>query len=194
MNAKSVLSALFPLKLFNWPYRPAAFDASGLALVLCELPENLNRADARLFARKVLRELCAQLLDTTELTETPRGPVCKAGYISLSYAGNKLLIGLSRHVKLGVDITASQTPLEVDALTRLYLPESDRNIPFSLAWAQMEACSKLLDLPLTEISEQRSREFTRCKFINCQQPEHFCIAVAIVSSEHLYKTVDSMCC
>lgn len=173
-----------PAKLYTWPEHPASFDATGLAMVLCELI--LPRADARLFARKVLRELCAQLLNTTELSETPRGPVCPTGHISLSYAGNKLLIGLSRHEKLGVDIVAVQPPPEVEALTRLYLPVPSSN--FALDWAQMEACSKALGLPLAEINEERSRKLARCKLIACEQPDGYRIAVAMISADVLCMT------
>jgi len=165
-----------PLKLFNWPERPAVLEAGGIALLLCEL--NLPRVDARQLARKRLRELCAQLLNSTELTETLQGPVCPTGYISLSYAGNNLLIGLSRDVKLGVDIVAADPPPETGALTRLYLPAFSGN--FALAWAQMEACSKALGLPLTENSRERSRQLACCKIIPCEQTDGYQIAVAVI--------------
>lgn len=180
-----------PLKLFTWPARPAALDCNGLALIFCNLPDATHRSDARLFARRVLRELCAQLLNTTYLFETPRGPACLTGKISLSYADNKVLIGLSCHDALGVDIVAINHTPEIEMLSRLYLPASarvsgtpgeDQDSQFAQAWAEMEACCKARGMPLEEMNQARQQAFAACKFIDCEQSAGYKIAVAIIPS------------
>lgn len=184
-----------PLQPLIWPDYPAAFDPDGLALILFTLPAGTHRPDARLLARAVLRELTAHLLDLPLtkilLIEGPHGPQLSGSdlRISLSYAADKVLIGLSRERAIGVDIVAVDNFPESEALSRLYLPEEAcltvleaelRDEKFALRWAQMEACCKALGLPLAEITREREQAYAGCDLLNCQQIDGYRMSVAII--------------
>lgn len=176
-----------PLKALIWPESPAGFDQNGLALVLLTLPAGTRRAAARSQARVVLRELAGRLLPSApiELVETPRGPQLQGSdiRISLSYAGNKVLIGLSQLHALGVDIVQVDNIPEIGALSGLYLPNSaaaplcDEN--FALRWAEVEACCKALGLPLAEMNEEREKAYAACDLLDCEQIAGYRMAAAI---------------
>ena len=173
-----------PLKLLIWPERPSRFDHHGLALILLTLPAGTKRADARQMARTTLRECIASLLHAVhfELVEGVHGPLITGSdiRISLSYAGDKALIGLSCGQALGVDIVKIKglDVDEIEALARLYLP-TNNGTDFALAWAQMEACCKALKLPLSEIDAARQLAYAGCKLVDCEQMDGYRIAVAI---------------
>jgi phosphopantetheinyl transferase len=179
-----------PLKALIWPECPAGFDQNGLALVLLTLPAGTLRAAARSQARAVLRELAVRLLPgaPVELVESPRGPQLQGSdiRISLSYAGDKVLIGLSKRHALGVDIVQIDNIPEIGALSGLYLPDSaaatlcDEN--FALSWAQMEACCKALGLPLAEIDPQREKAYATCDLPDCEQIAGYRMAAAVLRS------------
>lgn len=175
-----------------WPECPAGFDLNGLALVLLTLPASMRRAKARLVCRTVLRELSGRLLGLPEidLIEGPSGPELQGIGVSISYAGNRVLLGLSRDNRLGVDIVSIEPFPETAELCRLYLPQAARdavlNGPhdaqcerFALAWAQTEACCKCLGLPLTEIDAAREQAYSGCKLVDCGQIIGYRIAVAV---------------
>ena len=181
------------LKLLIWPESPASFDPNGLALIILTLPAGSSNTVARSLARETLQKLSGQLpgLDTEQLVETPRGPrfYDSTIRISLSYAKDRVLIGLSRNHALGVDIVEIALVPEIEALCRLYLPkaaalavlETDgRDSAFAQAWAQLEACCKASGLPLAEINKQREKNYTACRFIDCEQIDGYRIAVAII--------------
>ena len=117
------------------------------------------------------------------LIETPCGPLI-AGItadikVSLSYAGEKVLIGISSGHALGVDIVLIDRFPEIEALSRLYLPTTPLgDAGFALAWAQMEACCKCLCLPLSEIDEVRKHAYAACDLPDCQQVDGYRMAVA----------------
>lgn len=185
-----------PLKALIWPEHPAGFDQNGLALVILTLPADTQRTDARRLAREVLRELTGRLLAApVELMEGSHGPTLTGAAchirISLSYAGDKVLIGLSCGRALGVDIVQIDRIAETLALSRLYLPESActtvleaaadfRDQSFASGWAQMEACCKALNLPLTEIDEEREKAYAVCELIKCEQINGYRMSVAII--------------
>jgi hypothetical protein len=118
------------------------------------------------------------------LIESPCGPLI-AGIsadikVSLSYAGEKVLIGISCGHALGVDIVLIDRFPEIEALSRLYLPTTPLDdAGFSLAWAQMEACCKCLGLPLAEIDEGRERAYSACDLPDCHQVDGYRMAVAV---------------
>lgn len=187
-----------PLTPLVWPDCPAGFDRNGLALVLLPLSAGTQRADARRLARSVLPGLLAGVLGQPAthpvLVDGPRGPVLEGAAsdirISLSYAGDRVLIGLVRGRALGVDIVSLNFFPEVDALARLYFPralcravleappelQSER---FARAWAQIEACCKCLALPLAEIDEQREQLYAMCELPDCGEIDGYRIAVAV---------------
>ncbi len=186
------------LRPLIWPDKPAEFDHHGLALVLLALPGNTIRADARRFARQVLREAIGGLLElpteAVPLAEGPHGPVLEGAardiHISLSYAGNWALIGLAKGRALGVDMVRIESLPEIEALARLYLPAASchavlvapagmRDERFAQAWAEMEAGSKCLGLPLTEIGSERERILEGCELVACGQVEGYRVAVAV---------------
>ena len=171
-----------PLKLLIWPERPSRFDHHGLALILLTLPAGTKRADARQMARTTLRECIASLLHAVhfELVEGVHGPLITGSdiRISLSYAGDKALIGLSCGQALGVDIVKIERLDDVETLAKLYLP-TNNGTDFALAWAQMEACCKALNLPLSEIDEARKLAYAGCELVDCEQMDGYRIAVAI---------------
>ena len=182
-----------PLKPVIWPECPAGFDPDGLALVLFTLPAGTRRPDARLLARSVLRELTGRLLPgaPVELVEGPHGPQLSGTdiRISLSYAADKVLIGMSRGRALGVDIVSVDNFPEAGVLSGLYLPKAAshsileaelRDENFALRWAQMEACCKALGLPLAEITREREQAYAGCGLLNCQQINGYRMAVAII--------------
>lgn len=130
-----------------------------------------------------------------KLIEASNGPLLTGAdreiRISLSYAGDKVLIGLSCDRALGVDIVQIDRIAETLALSRLYLPEIAcatvheaiphvRDESFALSWAQMEACCKVLNLPLAEIDEKRQLAYASCEIVNCEQIDFYSIAVAII--------------
>lgn len=185
------------LKALIWPESAAGFDQNGLALVLLTLQTGTQRADARSQAREVLRELTGKLLPDApvELVESPHGPTLTGAAchirISLSYAGNKVLIGLSCGRAIGVDIVQIDRIAETLALSRLYLPERAcasvfeaapdvRDENFALRWAEVEACCKALSLPLAEIDEEREKAYAACELIECEQINGYRMAVAIM--------------
>lgn len=188
------------LKPLVWPDRPTRLDRNGLALLLVELPAGASRVHARQLAREVSREVLAGLLglplEQVALVEGPRGPVlegagCKIR-LSLSYAGDRVLIGLAEGRALGVDIVRIDRLPEVEALARLYLPvvarqavlEASpelRDARFAHGWARMEACGKCLGLPLMEISAERDRALEACCLVACEQVDGYRIAVALGS-------------
>lgn len=191
------MGALRPL---IWPDKPAEFDGDGLALLLFALPTGTLRAHARLLARQVLREVLGGLLalpaEEVALVEGPYGPVLEGAAceirISLSYAGAWVLIGLAKGRALGVDMVRVDRLPEVEALARFYLPAAachalldapleTRDTCFAHGWAEMEACSKYLGLPLMEISSVRERALKTCRFVACEQVDGYRIAVAVRS-------------
>lgn len=185
------------LKALIWPESTAGFDLNGLALVILTLPAGTQRTDARRLAREVLRELTGSLLqgEPVELVESPHGPTLTGAAchirISLSYAGDKVLIGLSCGRALGVDIVQIDHIAETPALSRLYLPEiacaaileaapDVRDENFALRWAEMEACCKALSLPLSEIDEKRQLAYANCELVDCEQIIGYRMAIAII--------------
>ncbi len=175
---------LSPLKLLIWPECPAEFDHHGLALILLTLPAGTKRADARQMARTTLRECIASLLHAVhiELAEGVHGPLITGSdlRISLSYAGDKALIGIARRRALGVDIVKIESMDDVETLAKLYLPVAP-NADFALAWAQMEACCKALKLPLSEINDARKLAYASCELVDCEQIDGYRIALATTS-------------
>lgn len=186
------------LKPQIWPDRPAGFDANGLVLILLPLPAGTLRKHARHFARQVLREVIGGLLalpaEAVPLIESPRGPVLQGAArdirISLSYAGDWALIGLAEGWALGVDMVRIEPLPEIEALARLYLPASAcqavlesppeaRDACFAQGWAEMEASSKCLGLPLEEMRVEREQDLKACGFLECGQVEGYCMAVGI---------------
>lgn len=172
----------------------------GLALCLLARPVATTRAHAGLLARQALREVIGGLLalpaGQVTLSEGPRGPVLEGAAcdvrISLSYAGDKVLIGLAAGRALGVDIVRIDRLPEIDSLARDYLPAAsrralsaappeERDACFAQAWAEMEACSKCLGLPLQEISEEREQALKACALLPCEQVDGYRIAVAVRS-------------
>jgi phosphopantetheinyl transferase len=182
-----------------WPDYPEDFEHKKIALVLFTLPADTNRANARLLAREVLRKLISHLLNlrlsSIMLLEGPRGPKLEGMnhpvLISLSYAGDKVLIGLCREQAIGVDIVKIEDFPEIAGMSRLYLPKSKHLLKktpepltskFALAWAEMESCCKALGLPLAEIDEQREESYAKCKLASCTQIDGYRIAVAVTPS------------
>lgn len=186
-----------PLKPLLWPECAAGFDPNGLALVVLTLPAGTQRTDARRLAREVLRELTGRLLPGApiELEDSPHGPRLTGAAcdirISLSYAGDKVLIGLSCGRAIGVDIVQIDRIAEIKTLSRLYLPQSAcatvleaapdlTDQRFAESWAEMEACCKALSLPLAEVDEKRERAYANCELIDCEQIIGYSMAVAII--------------
>ncbi|BCB26668.1 hypothetical protein SKTS_15540 [Sulfurimicrobium lacus] len=173
---------------------------NGLALLLLALPGGTPRAHARLLARQVLRETLGGLLslpaEQVALFEGPYGPRLEGAAsdirVSLSYAGEWALIGLSTGRALGVDIVRIDSLPEVAALARDFLPAAachavlaapleERDACFAQAWAEMEACSKCLGLPLQEIGAEREQALKACALLSCEQVDGYRIAVAVRS-------------
>lgn len=196
------MGGLTPL---DWP-AAVQLDGDGLALVLLALPPGTARPAARQLARQVLRQILGGLLarpaDEVALHESAQGPVLAEAArdirISLSYAADRCLIGLAEGHALGVDIVRIESLPEIESLSRLYLPAADcrhvldappteRDARFALAWAQMEARSKCLGLPLAEISQQREQALNAGKLADCRQTGNYRIALAspALSSEHV---------
>jgi len=184
-----------------WPDKPAGFDGDGLALLLLALPGGALRAHARLLARQTLREVLGGLLalpaEQVALLEGPHGPVLEGAAreirISLSYAGDWVLIGLAEGRALGVDMVRIDSFPELESLARFYLPAATchallaaplemRDASFAHGWAEMEAGSKCLGLPLMEISAAREQALKPCRFVPCEQLDGYRIAVAVKSS------------
>ena len=185
-----------PLKPMLWPECAAGFDLNGLALVVFTLPMGTTRLTARTLAREVLRELSGRLLELPSaqivLIEGIHGPMLANTDIrvSLSYAGDKVLIGLCCGTALGVDIVQIDHMAEIDSLSRLYLPKiaclavreaapDVRDEAFTLGWAKMEACCKVFSLPLAEIDEKRELAYAGCEFIECEKINGYSMAVAL---------------
>ncbi len=170
------------LKPLIWPDTPAGLDNEGLALILLNLPPGTHRAQAGQLARSVLREYLTALLPVVqiEIVESPSGPLITGSdlRISLSYAGDKALIGIARGRQLGVDIVKIECMDDVETLAKLYLPAAP-NADFALAWAQMEACCKALKLPLSEVNDARKLAYAGCELIDCEQMDGYRIAVAV---------------
>ncbi len=121
-------------------------------------------------------------MHTTKIIETPSGPAIADSdlHISLSYAGDKALIGLSCKQPLGVDIVWIEKLPEIETLSRLYLPKAvSCEAGFALAWAQMEACCKALKLPLTEIDDARASAYAGCILPECEQIDGYRMAIAL---------------
>lgn len=189
----------------EWPQHAVRLDGKGRALALLTLPAGTARPAARQHARQALRQILAGLLgrseDAVALRESRQGPVLEDSAhdlrISLSYAGKHCLIGLAEGQMIGVDIVRIEALPEINTLARLYLPSTscqmvlaappaDRDAAFALAWAQMEARSKCLGLPLAEISPQREAALDACALVDCRPHGDYRIALATtpLSSEH----------
>jgi phosphopantetheinyl transferase len=184
-----------------WPALPAALDDDGLALVLLTLPAGTLRPAARRLARQALRPILSTLLDrpsaTLALQESPRGPLLHDAArdlrISLAYAADRVLIGIADGRALGVDLVRIDTAppaTELAALCRLYLPApacravldapaGTQAARFAQGWARMEACSKCLALPLTEIDAHREQALTSCELVAYCPPDGYALAVAL---------------
>lgn len=191
------------LKPLDWPQQAIQLDGNGCALILLTLPAATPRFAASHTARQALRQILGELLaHEIILRETAFGPMldCAARDIrlSLSYAANLCLIGLAERHALGVDIVRIEPLPEIEALSRLYLPHTacravldtppaTRDASFALHWAQMEARSKCLGLPLAEINPQREQALNTCQLIRCVQRNAYRIALATLplSSEHV---------
>jgi phosphopantetheinyl transferase len=172
------------LKPLIWPEYPTCLDHDGLALILLNLPPGTHRAQAGQLARSVLREYLTALLPVVqiEIVESPSGPLITGSdlRISLSYAGDKALIGIARGRQLGVDIVKIERMDEIATLAKCYLPVAPLNdADFALAWAQMEACCKALKLPLSEVNDARKLAYAGCELIDCEQMDGYRIAVAV---------------
>jgi len=130
-----------------------------------------------------------------ELVEGQHGPMLAGAAgdirISLSYAGDKVLIGLSCTQTIGVDIVQIDRIAETLALSRLYLPAiacatvfeaapDVKDANFALGWAQLEACCKALGLPLAEIDKKREMAYANCELVDCKQISGYRMAVAIL--------------
>lgn len=187
-----------PLTPSLWPARPLALDPRGLALILLRLPPKTPRTTARALSRQVLCEalggLLAQPAAAVRLAESPQGPrlddPARDIRIGLSHAGAYILIGLAENRKLGVDIVRIDNFPELEATARLYLPEAARRAllaapaaarasRFASGWARMEAGSKCLGLPLTEMNPERERALRSCRFVECRQIGGYRMAVAL---------------
>jgi hypothetical protein len=170
-----------------WPECPSKPDEHGLALVLLTLPAGMHRSDARSHARAVLKEITDRLSPGAGLVETPTGPqIANPDFrISLSYAGDKVLIGISEGRNLGVDIVKIERIPEIEMLSRLYLPEATGTAlscaDFALRWAQMEACCKASGLPLAEINEEREKAYAACDLFDCEQIGGYRMAIAVTT-------------
>lgn len=170
-----------------WPECPNAFDSNGLALVLLTLPMGIHRSDARRHARSVLNAMANRLSPGAELVETMSGPqlVDSSVRISLSYAGNKVLIGMSETRELGVDIVKVEPVAEIDALSELYLPKPSgfeaklNDGGFAQRWAELEACCKAAGLPLAEIDAKREQVYAACDLLACEQINGYRMALAV---------------
>lgn len=146
-----------------------------------------------------MRDFSKRLLDLPlakiVLVEASNGPLLTGAdrdiRVSLSYAGDKVLIGLSCGRALGVDIVQIDRIAETRALSRLYLPQSAcatvleaapdlTDQSFASGWAQMEACCKALSLPLAEIDEEREKAYANCELVDCEQIIGYRMAVAII--------------
>lgn len=187
-----------PLKLHPWPQCPDRLQPGELALFILTLPADTVRANARLIARDALRHIASKVsgvkADNVFLVEGSRGPIltglpCHLE-VSLSYAHDKVVLGFSCGRALGVDIVHIKHLPESKALCALYLPDAaalavtgapdeQKGTRFALAWAQMEACCKALNLPLAEIDQTRAMDYAACELIDCEQIEGYGIAVAI---------------
>jgi phosphopantetheinyl transferase len=181
-----------------WPGQAAGFDDDRLALVLLTLPADTSRPTARRLVRQRLRQILSGLMalpvEALSLVEGPHGPLlndtARDIRISLSYAGDRVLIGLAEGHALGVDVVRIERLPGLDALSRLYLPDSAcramldaapaaQDAAFALGWAQMEASCKCLGLPLMEIDAQRARALATCQLVACRQMDGYRMAVAL---------------
>ncbi|MEN6587798.1 MAG: hypothetical protein ABFE02_17290 [Sulfuricella sp.] len=162
------------------------------------MPVATTRAHARLLARRALREVIGGLLslpaEQVALLDGPHGPVLLGAAreigISLSYAGDWALIGLSEGRALGVDIVKIDCLPEIESLARGYLPVAvcrgvlaappdRRDACFAQGWAEMEASSKCLGLPLQEIDAEREQALQACALLPCAQLDGYRIAAAV---------------
>ena len=169
------------LKPAIWPNIPAALNHDEIALILLNLPAGIFRIEARQRARSVLREYLAALRPASSFVESSKGPLIMNADIkvSLSYAGDKALIGFASGRALGVDIVKVEKLDEIEVLAKHYLPVTPLNeTDFALAWAGMEACCKVLSLPLAEINKARRLSYASCELIECEQIDGYRIAVA----------------
>ena len=181
----------------DWPAQAVALAPGGTALVLLTLPPHTARPQARRHARQALQQMLGALLarpaQAIILREDARGPLLDGAArdirISLSYAANRCLIGLTEGLAIGVDIVRIENLPESESLARLYLPDAAcralpeapgaaRDAGFALAWAQMEARSKCLGLPLAEIDAQREQALNACALSDCAQTGAYRIALA----------------
>ena len=123
----------------------------------------LSRAAARQHVRQALARHTAGRAGRGDWQETPQGPVAAAPEVSLSlsYAGEAAVWAVGQGCKLGVDLVQLAPLADWRAVSQLYLgeavtaqlatcTEAARPAAFAEAWAQLEARSKCLDLPLTE--------------------------------------------
>lgn len=123
----------------------------------------LSRTAARQHVRQALAGHTAGLAGRGDWHETPQGPVAAAAEVSLSlsYAGEVAVWAVGRGCKLGVDLVQCLPLADWRAVSQLYLgeavtaqlaacTEAARPAAFAEAWAQLEARSKCLGLPLTE--------------------------------------------
>ena len=197
MQPTFALAAPAALMLQRWTQGSAVFDAQGFALYLLTLPGGCARVEARQRARRLLCEVLGDMLrqpaDRVVLLEGPRGPRPADGaggiHVSLSYAGEHVLIGLGREFVVGVDLVRVDDFVELPALARQYLdresgrqvmaaPQAARAVNFAQAWAEMEARSKCLGLPLAEMSPQRALALQPCGLRPCAAIEGYRAALA----------------
>ena len=176
------------IKAAIWPQCPDRFDERGIALLMLMLPENTARAEARNHVREVLLQFANRLSLRCELVETPTGPKFADPRlsISISYAPCRALIGIAAGSKLGVDIVKIERIEEAAALCRLYMPKAATaqgaeisDEAFAQKWAELEACCKAQELPLTEIDAQRETAYAACDLLECEQPAGYRIALAV---------------
>lgn len=186
----------------DWPAPAVALDGNGLALVLLALPAGSPRPTARRQARQALRQIVGHLLalspDDVVLSEGENGPqlgpqladATRDLRISLSYAADRCLIGLAEGQALGVDLVRIEALPEIAALAELYLPArcrqaidaapaEERAARFAQAWAEMEARSKCLRLPLVEMDAQRERSLAAARLVDCAPIPGYRLAIAL---------------
>ncbi len=174
------------LPISFWPQCPNSLGRRQIALVLIPLPEAHGRTAARTAVRDALGLIAGRLSLPREILETPSGPQFAAAdhHISVSYAGDKALIGIANARRIGVDIVRVEPVAEATALSRLYLPEKERNFcddeEFAARWARLEACCKAQRLPLTEIDPERESAYAQCELPECEQIAGYRIALAVI--------------
>jgi 4'-phosphopantetheinyl transferase len=186
------------LNAYEWQNEHLQFDSDGLLLVHFSLTDIHPFAARRTHARHVLRQLLSQLLDhpvqTLPLHETPHGPRLALPFnsikISLSYATHRGLIGLSQHQGIGVDIVQVVNFNEMNQVAKSYFSDRryqlilaqqglEKDTQFAQAWADIEASSKCLGLPLSEMSPARAQQLNQCELRACTPLTEHRLSVAL---------------